>query len=362
MTGESYHYVRRKPAEAKRSLLNAVRSGGVTLVLGAGVSVSRGAPTWTTLVRSLWAGLTPTHEAPPWLGGAGSAPHPLALQIMMEEIEGAICFELANAKGLKTDDVDPADVRRVLVKRISDLLYARDLPHDPNDTLGAIVDLLRREQRSDERRVRQVITFNADDLLERGANRDVDAGKHPILFPVPRGSFHPRYDPTAFGKPPITVYHLHGFVPRSSSYLRGAPDTLIFTDAQYWASTANQGSFANRIMGVALQETRCVFIGLSMTDVNIMRWLGIRFMEFRSDRRSYYELRNSKKATAEENSRNALNRHYWICTENDDPTQLIASHLERRGVTTVCLQSWGEPFLKVLEECFPPQHSAAVAP
>ena len=324
MTKKAIHYVRRSADDSKRSLLKAARSGGVSLVLGAGISLARGLPSWISLIRSIWEGLTPPHQVPDWLNSNMPPPHPLALQIVMEEIEGALRWELAKEKGLLPDKVDPADVRDLLVQRIADRLYAENFPHNAGDTLGCIVELLRRQQKNDQRSIQQVITFNADDLLERGANRDVDAGKEPILFPVPRGSFHPRHGGGAFGKSPITVYHLHGFIPRSPLYKRSAQDTLVFTDAQYWASSANPSSFANRVMGMALQETHCIFIGLSMTDVNLMRWLGLRHLEFLDDRRSYYEYHGVTGAAADQKARQAINRHHWICCEGDDPTRLIA--------------------------------------
>lgn len=346
------HYVRRRQKDARQSLANAIRAGGVSLVLGAGVSLSRGVPSWFGLVKTLWGKLQPPHLPPDWLEGNEAIPHPLALQIVMEEIEGAIKYELAKQQNIKAECVDPIQVHDMLVQRISAELYNQPEKQLSNDTLGVLVELLRRDQKSERRVIQQVITFNADDLLERNANRDVDAGKEPVLFPVPRASFHPRFGMCANGKPPIAVFHLHGFVPRSPLYPRGAPDTLVLTDAQYWASVANPSSFANRVMGSALQNTRCIFIGLSMTDVNMMRWLGIRHHEFMADRFSYYEHINVGKASAKYKAERAMNRHYWICTEKDDPTLLITSHLERRGVTTVRLPAWGQPFSELMTKCF----------
>ncbi len=344
------HYVRRNAADARRSLQKAVDSGGVTLVLGAGVSIGRGVPSWPALVRQLWRSVNPDQSAPDWLRGEVPPPHPFALQILLEELEGALRWQLAQEAGPDAEPPTAADVQATLAQRIADCLYAEVRGHDETDTLGVLVEILRREQQSPIRRIKQVITFNADDLLERSANRDVDAGRTPVLFPVPRGSFHPRHTGGAFGCPPITVYHLHGFIPRSPTYSRRADDTLVFTDAQYWGTIAEPSSFANRIMGTALQETHCIFIGLSMTDANLMRWFGLRFTEFLRDRMSFYEY--TGRGAAEEKARDALSRHYWICTPADDPGRLIASHLERRGVVTVQIPNWGQPFADLMAECF----------
>jgi hypothetical protein len=353
------HFVRRKPADARRSLKKAVRSGGITLVLGAGVSIARGLPSWTALVRALWMRLSSEKDVPDWLMGTAAAPHPFALQIVMEEIEASLRWQLAGKSGADAAAVRPSDVQASLAKQIRECLYERERRDaGAADTLSVLVKLLRRDQQRSIRQIRQVITFNADDLLERSANRGYDAGRTPVLFPVPRGSFHPRYVGGALGQPPITVYHLHGFVPRSSAYSRGADDTLVFTDAQYWATVSEPTSFANRVMGAALQETRCIFVGLSMNDANLMRWLGLHAMEFLRDRRSFYDY--TERQDADDRALDAMSRHYWICTEADDPTRLVASHLERRGVITIPLPSWGQPFADLIAECFP--DSAPEAP
>lgn len=345
------HYVRRRPAAARRSLIKATRDGSATLVLGAGVSMSRGVPSWKGLVTSLWSELDPPRAMPPWLDSGDAPPHPLAFQILLEEIEGATRAALAREKKVSADDVDPLEVEQRLAGDISKHLYANQAATDPSDTMGVLIDLLRREQRSSCSRIARVISFNADDLLERGANDGHDL-QNPVVFPVPRGSFHPRHDPCAHGRPPINIFHLHGFIPRSRNYLRSSLDSLVFTDAQYWASIANPSSFANRVMGNALQVSHCIFIGLSMTDVNLMRWLGLRHTEFYEDRASHYAFGGKSRAHAAKKAREAINRHYWICTEQDDPSRFIASHLERRGVTTVALPSWGEAFKTLIDECF----------
>src|SRR4029434_1836816 len=80
------------------------------------------------------------------------------------------------------------------------------------------------------------------------------------------------------------VYHLHGFVPRTpNSYTVDkaggsiadadpSAESLVFTDEQYWRLVGNPTGFASRIFCNALSDC-CVFIGLSMTDMNILRLL-----------------------------------------------------------------------------------------
>jgi len=58
---------------------------------------------------------------------------------------------------------------------------------------------------------------------------------------------------------------------------------LVFTDLQYWSSSARASSFANRIMSAALSEGQCLFIGVSMKDTNLLRWLALRSLDREHD-------------------------------------------------------------------------------
>ena len=56
----------------------------------------------------------------------------------------------------------------------------------------------------------------------------------------------------------------------------------MFTDEQYWRAVGSPGRFASRVFAEALSG-RCVFIGLSMTDLNIIRWLALDAIERTDD-------------------------------------------------------------------------------
>ena len=77
------------------------------------------------------------------------------------------------------------------------------------------------------------------------------------------------------------MYHIHGFVPsdRMLTYERHFDHMLVFTDIQYWLTSATTSSFSNRVITSALGEGHCIFVGLSMTDINLIRWLALRTSE-----------------------------------------------------------------------------------
>jgi hypothetical protein len=189
-----------------------------------------------------------------------------------------------------------------------------------------------------ERHVVRVVTLNADDLLER----EVCADGVPRLYPIARPSRYPRWDDRD-EPPPIPVYHVHGYLPEDRRDPEGSGHTLVFTDDQFWSTTASPLSFANRVVANALHDTQCIFAGLSMRDVNLMRWLAVRFEEVSADARAHGE------PAPEE----ALRRHFWIHVASDDPTGILSDILRKRGVRSVELASWsGTPFGDLLRACF----------
>lgn len=130
---------------------------------------------------------------------------------------------------------------------------------------------------------------------------------------------------------------------------------LVFTDADYWRSVAFPSSFMNLTMGMALHDSHCVFIGLSMTDINILRWLANRFNEICSDER-VRRLNYGHIESIVSNSpavRWRLNWHYWIRPRNNPSVRFLSEFHATRGVSSVEIDSWSDSsFQKLFEECF----------
>jgi hypothetical protein len=298
-----------------------VAEGSVTLVLGAGVSLGRGVPLWNEMARLVWQRAMGTELKP--------AGHPFELQF---------AFELA-ASALEARPRAPAsggDGASPFAQILRGAIYRSARPADANDTLGTLAAVLRRDHARTDRRVTRVITFNVDDLLERAVHRDRTSTwkARPIVWPVSRESHSPRRAPHR----PIPVYHVHGFLPRWPDSYPHAPDTLVFTDAQYWRTVAHPTSFANRVMAHALHDSSCLFVGLSMTDVNLIRWLGMRSIAVEADRAAQYAGDPEKIRSS---TRQSLQRHFWIRPDSDDPSGLVSAVLDRRGVASVPIDRWG---------------------
>ena len=353
----------RSEGPERARLKRAVGERPVTFVLGAGVSRSLGVPDWRALTRLLWSKAHGAERLPSFLRDEHAAlertvewakknegdafatrlclstVHPLADQMALELVK------------LVLDEKD----ERAFAAHIRSALYPKSArAPGPGDTLGVLARLLVAEQTAARRRVVRVITLNADDHLETAANRGHSALRDPVLWPIARESGHPRASNGAGGKPPIPVYHVHGFLPREGSApkWRDAPDTLVFTDSEYWATVASPLSFANRVFAQALHDSSCVFVGVSMTDVNLIRWLGARYNAICDDKREQARTVGSRERREKTRGsmRAALARHFWI--RPSDPERVVGDLLRERGVTSVPIEHWGQPFERLVFECF----------
>ena len=340
------------------ALRQAVEERAITFVLGAGVSKPRGVPDWRGLTRLLWTNLLSEKSVPLWLRDndqALSATREWLSQSGSPELAPRVCLDtphpLADQMAIELLRERTGNDAK-FVEALRSALYATATRHpDPNDTLGVLSQVLVAQQAAESRRVLRVITFNADDHLETEGNRGHSVKRDPVLWPIARESGHPRMSRGANGKAPIPVYHVHGFLPRHGAVQRwrDAPDTLVFTDAEYWATVASSLTFANRVMAQALHDSSCIFVGTSMYDVNLIRWLGVRYNAICNDVASQH---GQSRAATRKRAHDALSRHFWIRNESSDPHGLISELLLARGVRSVRLEAWGAPFQKLLFESF----------
>jgi hypothetical protein len=203
---------------------------GLTFVVGAGASMEAGLPSWPALVRSLLEASAPRslddRDRAAWLDAAA---------------EPGLLSMAATARALASND-------RQFVKRVERVLYGgrAAAQFDPGPLAREIAAWKR--EFPDIR----IATFNYDQLLERALE---DVG----LITEPREDNEPAPDGVA------VVRHLHGL-------LTGKPesDAVVLTEADYalWPS----GSWQDGFMTEALDGV-CVFLGLSFTDQNLLRWV-----------------------------------------------------------------------------------------
>jgi hypothetical protein len=352
-------------------LVGATRRGGITLVLGAGLSIPRGIPDWNTLAQQVWRHSFPRHPNP-WSSTKDSSSQDLPQFL-------PIIFELAHRELGVSAFLDL--LKRALYENANCPFTDARFPRS-KETLAVLARLLVSEhKRGAARRITSVITLNADDFLEQAVARLSGVRDDLIESDVVRAisrSTHRFPGPST-----IPIYHIHGFLPsdlwRSDE---GPKRMLVFTDLQYWSSSARASSFANRIMSTALSEGQCVFIGVSMKDTNVLRWLALRSLDRERDQIDFGQERLARwisqrnsdhprevrelldtvvdflkdPSTSESRSLDKnFSRHFWIRPPTTDPGLFLSDFLYRcRGVQPVDIEDWQGPSLqRLLTKCFP---------
>lgn len=106
--------------------------------------------------------------------------------------------------------------------------------------------------------MQSIVSYNYDDLLETAIGERA----------MPIWSTQQRIT----GRVP--VYHVHGFVPFSTtSQTRSGESEIVFTEDQYFQVAQNPYSWSNVVQIQSMSSTVGLMIGLSLSDRNIRRLL-----------------------------------------------------------------------------------------
>lgn len=213
----------------------------LTLVVGAGVSAEAKLPTWTALLRSLLEragtarlGLDDGNLRRKWIDLIIGGESPLGAGAVAQALAGA---DLADWIPAALYGTDPT--------RFQPGAIAREIPR-LRESFGPALAIL---------------TTNYDDLVEQSIE-DALAGVRAAPFTGPSGGIVPA---TNAGNQ--RVVHLHGLLARD-----GRRDGhIVLSEHDYHQVQAQdwQGSE----VGHALMNTHCLFLGSSLTDPNLLRYL-----------------------------------------------------------------------------------------
>lgn len=220
------------------ALVDTYLKDGISLVLGAGVSASCGAPSWTELLLRL-------HAANARVGGVDLSK---ISSVYAESVasDGPLISARLAASGIDDDSVA---FKELLRKEIYDRLAA---------TRSDLVKELARLAQACEGHsgVRGLVTYNYDTLIEDEFD---DLGRHYTrLDRNDRGVGHG-----------IQVRHVHGFLGKTEL----ADEWVVLTERAYHKEYASPFSWSNIVQLNAFRESSCAFVGLSMTDPNLRRLL-----------------------------------------------------------------------------------------
>jgi len=183
-----------------------------------------------------------------------------------------------------------------------------------------------------------VITFNADTLLETIIDlflrRDHYLGpgphSHPVYF------YKPIHRPQDISSDKTFIYHCHGTimprVERESAPVFDGRDRLVFLEQEYLRIAATSASWPETLFQFHSQTTRMLFVGLSMSDANIRRWMASTNDTVARD----YELLG--------HGRRVNPQHLWFTRKPSDPAmeRLRLVSLLHLGIRPAWLEDWSQ--------------------
>lgn len=225
-----------------------------------------------------------------------------------------------------------------------------------NRTLEAVGDLLITDDGAGPKRnpqIHAVLTSNADNLLELYC--EAKTGGKRVITMVDRASVGDHPDQTP-------VYHLHGTLDaRDENLFRPTPASvppnelqeltdellpdLVFRESEYYETIANPASFLNHTPQSFLRRLNALFIGTSLDDLNMRRWLHDSFRERVQHRTSYLrEFYWRQYPDAKHEARLESLRHFWLRPETEKdkdgktwvvPKKHVESVMRNLGVQVV---------------------------
>jgi hypothetical protein len=360
------------PLTPRQRLLAQYRKDGLVLFLGAGVSTCSGVPSWDNLIQKVFAQLdlgkfdlgkfdyeTVKWSFPNLLTQFDLAAYTLGSQREFVKMLYDCLYGDARFKEIKNIITEKKSWTQ---QRWNKLLVQLQR----NETLKAVGELLIVKTGENWRRNQQihaVLTTNADNLLELYCQASAPRAR--LLTMVDRASVgdHPEMTP---------VYHLHGALDaREENILRdGTPCNevavadlqkiddqllpgLVFRESEYYETLASPISFVNHTPQSYFQRLNVLFIGTSLNDLNIRRWLHSSFRERVEARTKYlreYHYRKYCDVRVEAELESV--RHFWLRTkterhekcgmveEREVPMKLIELSMSKLGVQVVWCDSY----------------------
>lgn len=268
----------------------AFRLGQNAFILGAGVSMDAGLPSWDDLLKALYKKYYGECSRKEW--NALTAKCFKSSIILAQYITEKLTIEeIENNKNIALD--------------VQKILQSYTLK-DKKPLLESIA------RHIDEHHLQEVLTFNYDDLLESELSKKYDINIYSIYG---NNRIVDQYFP---------IYHLHGFLPLN----RVEPSTAIITEEQYHQLYKMPYHWSNVTLLHALNTKTCYFIGLSMSDPNLRRLL------------DYYKSENYEGRP--EDNYNQLDNHHYIFLKREAPHGKKNNNLsEYISKTEKRFQGWG---------------------
>ena len=192
--------------------------------------------------------------------------------------------------------------------------------------------------------IHAILTTNADNLLQLYA-MGRNSGRR-VLNTVDRASVgdHPEF---------ISIFHLHGWLDArdgpGESDVDEIQSGLVFRESEYFDTFGNVNSFVNYTALSFLQRHNFLFIGASLEDVNVRRWLWTSFQERKEQRAKVLQEQCGCESTeVDVEAEYASIRHFWMRSKDDLPApktkfrKYVDSSVRNLGIEVLWYGTHGE--------------------
>lgn len=226
-------------------LKNALDSNQLTIVCGAGISISAGIPTWDALLLSM----------------------------LNKCINEEYTFDILDAqKYLPSSSIILGkylklmlgkNFKRILKESLYDKLgesetYFGKKVYKETKLIHSLIKLVR--QKRNRGNVDSIITFNFDSLIEQTLDK----------YGIENQAIYS--EGMIIDNQKLPIYHVHGYLPQNMDI----PDSdIVFAEDAYHTQFIDPYSWSNLIQLYKYMNNTCLLIGLSITDPNLRRLLDI---------------------------------------------------------------------------------------
>lgn len=297
------------------NLTKAFKDEKLVLVLGAGISLEFGIPTWDSLLQKLMVHtIEKDNEISTLLSNLFNkifTPNPLIAGRYLQDY-----FENNNSS---------------FENMVRDVLYKKVEKDTKSSLLEEIVRLCVAPGKSPN--LDSIITYNFDDILEYKLEKTEMDIPFKSIYGI---GMDVRNDE-------LPIYHVHGFLPQNKKLDK--LNAITFGESNYHQQYSDIYSWNNIVQINKFRENTCVFIGSSLTDPNIRRLLDIALKQKGNNRKHHYIFKKrinklslineieSDDSSNKEETLDLLLKIYERFEENDSSSF---------GVKTIWVDEWSE--------------------
>jgi hypothetical protein len=234
-------------------LQEAYSNGNLVLFCGAGISYDAGVPSWGILLKDLLEDVFKNEKS--------SVINANFADVLQKKINISPLIMAQYIKRLLSEN---------FTIKVRDALYKKCT--NQGKMIDAIAELSR--QKRNKKPLKAIITFNFDDLIETKLKEE----KIEFKTDFKEGQ---RIKETE-----IPIFHPHGFLPRDVS-LSNEYD-IVFSEDAYHTQFIEPFSWGNLIQLNHLNNSACLFIGISLTDPNMRRLLDVSMRKSGNSERNHF--------------------------------------------------------------------------